>query len=148
MDETVPPRAILGGTVGIVSSHTVITEYIHFLRLKNANRNELVIEIQPSTAVYLKLNSKMSGFDTGTVLAHMDLSHDEAFTGVKVTEAYEALIYDVLKGNHSNFVRDDELEAAWEVRKFFHLRRSNDLMSILPSGFYPAASHDTRTAGP
>ena len=41
MDETVPPRAILGGTVGIVSTHLVQTEYIHFVRLENANRTHL-----------------------------------------------------------------------------------------------------------
>ena len=42
MDETVPPRAILGGTVGIVRTNIVKTEYIHFVRLKNANRTHLV----------------------------------------------------------------------------------------------------------
>lgn len=31
------------------------------------------------------------------------------------TEAYEALILDAFKGDHSNFVRDDELDIAWKI---------------------------------
>jgi glucose-6-phosphate 1-dehydrogenase len=30
-------------------------------------------------------------------------------------DAYERLIYDVLRGDHNLFVRDDELEAAWKI---------------------------------
>jgi glucose-6-phosphate 1-dehydrogenase len=29
--------------------------------------------------------------------------------------AYERLIFDVIKGDHNLFVRDDELEAAWKI---------------------------------
>ncbi len=29
--------------------------------------------------------------------------------------AYERLIFDVLRGDHNLFVRDDELEAAWKI---------------------------------
>lgn len=34
---------------------------------------------------------------------------------MRIPDAYESLMLDVLKGDHSNFVRDDELEAAWEI---------------------------------
>jgi glucose-6-phosphate 1-dehydrogenase len=30
-------------------------------------------------------------------------------------KAYEALLLDAFKGDHSNFVRDDELDIAWKV---------------------------------
>ncbi len=36
-------------------------------------------------------------------------------TDVRVPQAYEALILDALKGDHSNFVRDDELDVAWKI---------------------------------
>jgi glucose-6-phosphate 1-dehydrogenase len=32
-----------------------------------------------------------------------------------IPEAYEALLLDAFKGDHSNFVRDDELDASWRI---------------------------------
>ncbi|KAJ1343757.1 glucose-6-phosphate 1-dehydrogenase [Batrachochytrium salamandrivorans] len=49
-------------------------------------RNELVIRVQPREAVE-----------------------------IKIPDAYESLILDALKGDKSNFVRDDELDAAWKI---------------------------------
>ena len=46
----------------------------------------------------------------------MDLTYKRRFTDAKIPEAYEALILDALRGDHSNFVRDDELDVAWKVR--------------------------------
>ena len=34
---------------------------------------------------------------------------------VRLPDAYERLIYDVLRGDHNLFVRVDELEAAWKI---------------------------------
>ena len=45
----------------------------------------------------------------------MDLTYKRRFTEAKIPEAYEALILDALRGDHSNFVRDDELDSAWKV---------------------------------
>lgn len=78
-------------------------------------RNELVFRIQPSEAIYMKINAKTPGFATRAVPIEMDLTYKRRFTDAKIPEAYEALILDVLKGDHSNFVRDDELDGAWRV---------------------------------
>ena len=83
---------------------------------KNISRNELVIRIQPSEAVYLKLNTKSPGFATQAVPVDMDLTYKRRFVDVLIPEAYETLIWDALKGDHSNFVRNDELDAAWKVQ--------------------------------
>jgi glucose-6-phosphate 1-dehydrogenase len=45
----------------------------------------------------------------------MDLTYKKRFTETKIPEAYEALILDALHGDHSNFVRHDELDVAWKV---------------------------------
>lgn len=82
---------------------------------KDISRNELVIRIQPSEAVYLKLNAKTPGLYTRAVPVDMDLTYKRRFGEVHIPEAYEALILDALKGDHSNFVRDDELDVAWKV---------------------------------
>ncbi|KAG6335637.1 hypothetical protein ID866_3453 [Astraeus odoratus] len=78
-------------------------------------RNELVVRIQPEEAVYLKLNAKTPGYSFRAIPTEMDLTYKKRFTDTKIPEAYEALILDALKGDHSNFVRDDELDVAWKI---------------------------------
>ncbi|PPQ72905.1 hypothetical protein CVT26_014568 [Gymnopilus dilepis] len=82
---------------------------------KDIARNELVIRIQPNEAIYLKLNSKTPGLYTRAIPTEMDLTYKRRFVEAKIPEAYEALILDVLRGDHSNFVRNDELDVAWKI---------------------------------
>ncbi|KIM90820.1 hypothetical protein PILCRDRAFT_811308 [Piloderma croceum F 1598] len=82
---------------------------------KDIARNELVIRIQPSEAIYLKMNTKLPGLYTRAMPTEMDLTYKRRFTDTKIPEAYESLILDALKGDHSNFVRDDELDVAWKI---------------------------------
>jgi len=82
---------------------------------RDISRNELVIRIQPSEAIYLKMNTKPPGLYTRAMPMEMDLTYKRRFTDAKIPEAYESLILDALKGDHSNFVRDDELDFAWKI---------------------------------
>ncbi|KAI0068858.1 glucose-6-P dehydrogenase [Artomyces pyxidatus] len=82
---------------------------------KDISRDELVLRIQPSEAVYLKLNAKTPGLATKVLPTEMDLTYKRRFADIKIPEAYESLILDALKGDHSNFVRDDELDVAWKI---------------------------------
>jgi len=82
---------------------------------KDISRNELVMRIQPSEAIYLKMNTKLPGLYTRAMPTEMDLTYKRRFTDTKIPEAYESLILDALKGDHSNFVRDDELDVAWKI---------------------------------
>lgn len=79
------------------------------------SRDELVMRIQPDEAVYLKMNNKLPGFHTRAVPVELDLTYKKRFTDANIPQAYEALILDALKGDHSNFVRDDELDVAWKI---------------------------------
>lgn len=78
-------------------------------------RNELVVRVQPSEAVYVKLNQKYPGMETKPVISDLDLSYHQQFGDARIPQAYEALILDCLKDDHSNFVRDDELDYAWRI---------------------------------
>lgn len=89
---------------------------------KDISRNELVLRIQPSEAVYLKLNTKTPGLNTRAIPTEMDLTYKRRFTEAKIPEAYESLILDALRGDHSNFVRDDELDVAWKVSSRYTAR--------------------------
>ncbi|OLL21930.1 Glucose-6-phosphate 1-dehydrogenase [Neolecta irregularis DAH-3] len=82
---------------------------------KDIARNELVIRVQPNESVYLKMNSKLPGLSMQTATTELDLTYKRRFSDLKIPEAYEALILDAIKGDHSNFVRDDELDASWRI---------------------------------
>lgn len=82
---------------------------------KDIARNELVIRVQPGEAVYMKMNAKAPGLAMKTVPTEMDLTYKRRFSDLKIPEAYEALILDAIKGDRSNFVRDDELDIAWKI---------------------------------
>ncbi|GMF94662.1 unnamed protein product [Aspergillus oryzae] len=69
----------------------------------------------PNESVYIKMNSKLPGLSMQTVVTELDLTYRRRFSDLKIPEAYESLILDALKGDHSNFVRDDELDASWRI---------------------------------
>lgn len=71
--------------------------------------------MQPNESVYIKMNSKLPGLSMQTVSTELDLTYRRRFSDLKIPEAYESLILDALKGDHSNFVRDDELDASWRI---------------------------------
>jgi glucose-6-phosphate 1-dehydrogenase len=78
-------------------------------------RNELVFHVQPGEAMYMKFNNKSPGFSFDSMITELDLTYKTRYNNLKVPEAYESLILDVMRGDHSNFVRDDELVAAWRI---------------------------------
>jgi glucose-6-phosphate 1-dehydrogenase len=63
----------------------------------------------------MKMNAKTPGLATRAIPIELDLSYKRRFEKAKIPEAYESLILDAFRGDHSNFVRDDELDVAWEV---------------------------------
>jgi glucose-6-phosphate 1-dehydrogenase len=81
------------------------------------SNNELVLRVQPNEAVYTKMTVKRPGLQGGAVHTELDLSYHERFREEVKTlpDAYERLIYDVIRGDHSLFVRADELKAAWAI---------------------------------
>lgn len=83
------------------------------------SNNELVMRVQPNEAVYLKMTTKKPGLEGGVVHTELDLSYKDRFDSteapLRLPDAYERLIFDVIRGDHNLFVRSDELEAAWRI---------------------------------
>ncbi|RUS19470.1 glucose-6-phosphate dehydrogenase [Endogone sp. FLAS-F59071] len=100
---------------------------------KEVPRNELVVRVQPNEAVYMKFNNKLPGLSFQTTISELDLTYQRRYSDLRIPDAYEALILDVLRGDHSNFVRDDELDAAWTV--FTPLLREIDSAQIKPNEY-------------
>lgn len=105
---------------------------------KGSPRNELVLRVQPREAVYVKFNNKQPGLSYQTIQTDLDLSYHNRYTDLSIPDAYESLILDVLRGDHSNFVRDDELEAAWKI--FTPLLHRIDSDPSVPIKSYPYGS--------
>jgi glucose-6-phosphate 1-dehydrogenase len=101
----------------------------------DVSRNELVLRIQPSEAVYLKMNTKAPGLSTRALPTEMDLTYKRRFSDDKIPEAYETLILDALKGDHSNFVRHDELDVAWKVRTLSLSRTKKKKLEQIPRDY-------------
>lgn len=77
--------------------------------------NELVIRIQPSETIYFKFNIKTPGLENNLQVTKLDMACSDGYKNQWIPEAYETLIRDALLGDHSNFVRDDELDISWKI---------------------------------
>eukprot|EP01065_Artemidia_motanka_P027553 TRINITY_DN32741_c0_g1_i1.p1 TRINITY_DN32741_c0_g1~~TRINITY_DN32741_c0_g1_i1.p1 ORF type:complete len:551 (+),score=211.01 TRINITY_DN32741_c0_g1_i1:65-1654(+) len=78
-------------------------------------RNELVMVLQPSEAVYMKVNVKQPGLSFDPAQSELDLTYRQRYKGTYNPDAYTRLVLEALRGNQSTFVRSDELEAAWRI---------------------------------
>jgi len=93
---------------------------VQFKETKNGifshvSRNELVIRVQPNEAMYMKMNNKIPGVSNKMVVTDLDLTYSQRYNKFYIPQAYESLIRDALNDNHSNFVRDDELDISWSL---------------------------------
>lgn len=79
-------------------------------------QNVLSIRLQPNEGMDLQVTIKEPG-PGGMRLVNvpLDMTFAEALgdSDVEVTDAYERLIMDVIRGNQTLFMRGDEVEAAW-----------------------------------
>ena len=77
--------------------------------------NELIIRIQPDEGIHFTIVSKVPGLKMEFQEKDLDLSYESAFSDTVIPEAYESLLLDVINGEKALFIRNDELEAAWDI---------------------------------
>ena len=70
--------------------------------------------MQPNTAIYMKMNMKSPGIETAPVTEELDMTYKHKYN-FDLPEAYDRLILDIIRGDHSHFVRGDELEISWKI---------------------------------
>lgn len=84
--------------------------------IEGAEHNELVIRVQPDEAIYVKIVSKVPGLTSRMEEARLNLFYRSAWEESKdIPDAYERLILDVIQGEKSLFIRDDELDVSWRI---------------------------------
>jgi len=76
--------------------------------------NRLLIRIQPEESILLRFQAKQPGPTIRLSPVDMRFCYEDAF---KLTspEAYETLLWDVMMGDATLFMRADQVEAAWSV---------------------------------
>lgn len=96
----------------IVVHFKAIPHSIFPLQHKNTMANKLIFRLQPDEGIRLQLCEKRVG--PGMNVRPMNLSLNPSnLKQNRVPEAYERLLHDVLSGNATLFLRDDELMEAW-----------------------------------
>lgn len=99
--------------------------------------NRLVIRVQPNEAIALHVVNKHPGLNFQLENAELDLLYRKTFDSV-VPDAYERLLLDVLRGDHSLFLRDDELAGCWDIVD--PLLAELEYKQIIPLRYAPQSS--------
>ncbi|MEO6454827.1 MAG: glucose-6-phosphate dehydrogenase [Ginsengibacter sp.] len=76
--------------------------------------NRLTISIQPEMDICLRFQAKQPGQKMMLTPVDMVFNYKDEYNGNE-PEAYETLLYDVMEGDATLFMRADQVEAAWEV---------------------------------
>ena len=88
---------------------------LHLFRhvgVRHLDSDRLVVRIQPDEGITLRFVAKRPGSDIDPEAVDMDFSYDTSFR-VSPPEAYETLLHDAFIGDHTLFIREDEVEAGW-----------------------------------
>ncbi|MEO0990126.1 MAG: glucose-6-phosphate dehydrogenase [Pseudomonadota bacterium] len=76
--------------------------------------NALSIRLQPNEGIDLRVTIKEPGPGGFRLVdVPLDMTFATALGASEVTDAYERLVMDVIRGNQTLFMRGDEVEAAW-----------------------------------
>ena len=75
--------------------------------------NWFLLGIQPQECLRIELQAKVPGAEMRTRTVSLDASYRAKHE--KQSDAYEDLLLDVMRGDHSLFLRYDEVEWAWRV---------------------------------
>jgi glucose-6-phosphate 1-dehydrogenase len=76
--------------------------------------NVLVLRIQPNEGISLRFGAKVPSERIQIRTVNMDFQYDTAFAAAPA-EAYETLLLDAMRGDGTNFPRQDAVEESWRI---------------------------------
>jgi glucose-6-phosphate 1-dehydrogenase len=101
---------------------------------ERSHPNWILLGIQPNDCLKMELQVKVPGLDLNTRTISLDATYHKG--GEEDYDAYEGLLLDVMLGDHSLFLRIDEVESAWRVvdpvLKVWSMER--DFINAYPAG--------------
>jgi glucose-6-phosphate 1-dehydrogenase len=81
----------------------------------DGSSNRLVFRIQPNEGIEVDLATKKPGFDYAVEKTAMDFSYKNKFDGAGHPDAYERVLVDAVRGDHTLFATSSEVLAAWTI---------------------------------
>lgn len=102
--------------------------------------NRLVINIQPKEGIVMRFQAKQPGRGMRLQTTNMDFYYSDSFN-TEPPEAYETLLYDVMVGDGTLFMRADQEHCAWSI-----VQPVLDAWSATPSADFP--NYPAGTWGP
>ncbi len=76
--------------------------------------NRMVVRIQPDEGIAVTFVAKVPGPEVTIQPVNMNFAYGSSFRA-SPPEAYERLLHDALDGDHTLFIREDEVERGWTV---------------------------------
>jgi glucose-6-phosphate 1-dehydrogenase len=96
----------------VIVFHEVPLRLFREVGVHRMESNRLVVRIQPDEGIALSFSAKQPGPEVAAQSVEMNFSYDAAFR-TSPPEAYERLLHDALAGDHTLFIREDEVERGW-----------------------------------
>jgi glucose-6-phosphate 1-dehydrogenase len=81
---------------------------------RNWHPSQLVLSIQPEEAIRLTFQAKSPGPEMHLQPVEMGFNYREGFS-TPSADAYETLLWDVIRNDPTLFMRADQIEAAWQI---------------------------------
>lgn len=101
---------------------------------EHSKPNWILLGIQPNECMKMEMQVKVSGLEMSTRTISLDASYRKG--DEREHDAYEDLLLDAMRGDHSLFLRYDEVEWAWRVVdpivKVWSMER--DFINTYPAG--------------
>jgi glucose-6-phosphate 1-dehydrogenase len=97
----------------IVVQFKSMEKVLYYKQFDYLQPNLLVIRIQPREGVFFQINGKKPGVENTIIPIQMDFCQSCQFEN-NSPEAYERLLFDVMRGDSTLFTRWDEVEYSWK----------------------------------
>ena len=85
-----------------------------FVREHVPQNNAIVFSIQPSAGIFMSMVAKAPGVGIDIAHTNMSFCYNAAFD-VAMADAYQKLLLDAFKGDHTLFVSAQETERSWQI---------------------------------
>jgi glucose-6-phosphate 1-dehydrogenase len=101
--------------------------------------NAMVLRIQPDEGIRLEFGAKVPGSTWSVRTVGLDFAFRAGFSE-PAPEAYERLLLDVILGDSTLFIREDEVDAAWQIVQ--------PVLEGITAGLVPVRRYPAGTWGP
>ena len=101
--------------------------------------NTMVVRIQPNEGIRLEFGAKVPGSTWSVRTVGLDFAFRAGFAEA-APEAYERLLLDVMLGDATLFIREDEVDAAWQIVQ--------PVIDGIAAGLIPVRRYAAGTWGP